>query len=279
MAARDFFPDKPDFHPVIYAYQLVGVPGHAGQLKIGYTSRNVKQRVEEQLKTSRIDYKIVLEESAMRKDGTSFSDHDVHKVLKRKHFKNTDGEWYECSIEDVQAAVNELKTGIRIEGGRSLTFSMRPEQCAAIEKAEVYFRSFKAENIGKTPHFLWNAKMRFGKTFASYKLAKKMGMRKLLILTFKPAVHSAWEEDLNTHVDFEGWQFISSRAGTLDSGELDYDRPFVCFGSFQDFLGRNSAGGIKAKNTWVHETKWDLVILDEYHYGAWREKRSGLVCG
>ena len=42
--------------------------------------------------------------------------------------------------------------------------------------------------------------------------------------------------------------------------------PFVCFGSFQDYLGKNEVGGIKSKNEWVHTINWDCVILDEYHY-------------
>jgi hypothetical protein len=33
---------------------------------------------------------------------------------------------------------------------------------------------------------------------------------------------------------------------------------------------------IKAKNEWVHTTNWDCVILDEYHYGAWRENAKEL---
>ncbi|MBU6175855.1 MAG: restriction endonuclease, partial [Planctomycetes bacterium] len=52
--------------------------------------------------------------------------------------------------------------------------------------------------------------------------------------------------------------------------------PIVCFGSFQDFLQRTKSGAIKPKNEWVHETAWDCVILDEYHYGAWRENAKGL---
>ncbi|HOX41733.1 MAG TPA: restriction endonuclease, partial [bacterium] len=127
----------------------------------------------------------------------------------------------------------------------------------------------------KPPHFLWNCKMRFGKTFAAYQLAKKMGWRKVLVLTFKPAVQSAWEEDLKCHVDFQGWQFI--KPGGLTYEQADKKKPFVCFGSFQDYLGRNpSTGGIKTKNEWVHSTNWDCVILDEYHYGAWRENAKEL---
>src|SRR5690606_2867172 len=84
-----------------------------------------------------------------------------------------------------------------------------------------------------------------------------------------------WEEDLRTHVDFEGWQFIS-RDG-LSFEDADLSKPFVCFGSFQDYLGKNpSTGGIKTKNEWVHTTHWDCVILDEYHYGAWRESAKEL---
>ena len=59
--------------------------------------------------------------------------------------------------------------------------------------------------------------------------------------------------------------------------EADKKKPYVCFGSFQDYLGRNrSTGGIKTKNEWVHATNWDCVILDEYHYGAWRENAKDL---
>ena len=45
-------------------------------------------------------------------------------------------------------------------------------------------------------------------------------------------------------------------------------KPFVCFASFQDFLGKNSAGGIKIKNKWAHKVKWDCIVLDEYHFGS-----------
>jgi hypothetical protein len=152
---------------------------------------------------------------------------------------------------------------------------MRPEQEQAVEKTARYFKDFQKENKDKPPHFLWNAKMRFGKTFAAYQLAKKMKWSKVLVLTFKPAVQSAWEEDLKCHVDFAGWQFISRSGLTYE--EADKKKPFVCFGSFQDYIGRNpSTGGIKTKNEWVHELNWDCVILDEYHYGAWRENAKDL---
>ena len=104
--------------------------------------------------------------------------------------KNPEGEWFRCTVTQVKAAIIAVRTGQLNEENRSLDFKMRPEQKAAVEKTAAYFASWRKEkgNRNKPPHFLWNAKMRFGKTFAAYQLAKKMGWRKVLVLTFKPAV-------------------------------------------------------------------------------------------
>ena len=211
----------------------------------------------------------------MRSDGTAFTDRDVHRYLRQHNVPNPEGEWFDCSVKTVQSAIIAVRDRVQNEASRYLDFPMRPEQHAAIEKTAAYFMSFRRENPDKAPRFLWNAKMRFGKTFAAYQLARTMKWKKLLVLTFKPAVQSAWEEDLKTHVDFAGWQFISP--GGLTYEEADKSKPLVCFGSFQDYLGKNkSTGGIKTKNEWVHTTNWDCVIFDEYHYGAWRENAKEL---
>lgn len=275
--SRDFFPPRPESRPTIYAYADTN-PQYAGLLKVGYTTVNARSRVAHQyptLKPGEPPYRIVLEESAMRNDGSAFTDHDVHRMLRLNGVKKAKGEWFSCTAEQVRSAIVAVRTGQLNEENRSLDFKMRPEQEAAVEKTIAYFKSFRRENTSKAPHFLWNAKMRFGKTFAAYQLAKKMGWKKVLVLTFKPAVRSAWEEDLKGHVDFKGWQFISP--GGLAYADVNVKNPFVCFGSFQDYLGRNpKTGGLKAKNEWVHATNWDCVILDEYHYGAWRESAKEL---
>ena len=276
---KEFFPPRPESRPTIYAYEDTN-PQYAGLLKVGYTTVDAQSRVAQQyptLRPGKSPFRIVLEESAMRGDGSGFTDHDVHRYLRMIGIKNPDGEWFRCTAEKVKAAIIAVRTGQLNEENRSLDFKMRPEQEAAVEKTIVYFKSFRRENKSKPPHFLWNAKMRFGKTFAAYQLAKKMGWRKVLVLTFKPAVLNAWEEDLKCHVDFPGWQFISKKPDGLTYEEADKKKPFVCFGSFQDYLGKNkSTGGIKTKNEWVHATNWDCVILDEYHYGAWRENAKEL---
>lgn len=273
----NFFPPRPEANPTIYAYEDTN-PQYKGLLKVGFTTTNAQSRVAQQyptLKPGPLPYKIVFEESAMSSDGSSFDDHAVHRYLRKKGISNPEGEWFRCTVKDVAAAVLALKNGVKNEDNRTLSFGMRPEQEEAVQKTMAYFQSFRAENKNKTPHFLWNAKMRFGKTFATYQLAKKMNWKKILVLTFKPAVQSAWDEDLQTHIDFAGWQFIARNGLTYE--EADKNKPFVCFGSFQDFLGKNtSTGGIKTKNEWVHATNWDCVVFDEYHYGAWRENAKDL---
>jgi len=274
--SKDFFPPRPQVQPKIYAYEDTN-PQYAGLLKVGYTTKDVRERVAEQYpikKPGEPPYRIVLEEPAMRKDGTVFTDREVHRMLRINGIKNPEGEWFRCTVEQVKAAIIAVREGQLFEEQRSLDFTMRPEQEAAVEKTMAYFKAYRREN-DKPPHFLWNCKMRFGKTFAAYQLARRMGWKKILVLTFKPAVQSAWEEDLRCHVDFQGWQFI--KPGGLTYDEADKRKPIVCFGSFQDYLGRNpTTNGIKTKNEWVHATHWDSVIFDEYHYGAWREKAKEL---
>ena len=281
---EDFFPEWTESRPMIYAYTDDQYPGC---LKVGYTAVDVDQRVAQQYPTKRPDgsvpYKIVLREPAMFPDGSVFMDHDVHAILRKKGIKAVGGEWFKCTVKDVQAAIIAVKTGTLNAENRTQTFRMRPEQAQAVDKTIAYYKNMEAEGTGRIPKFLWNAKMRFGKTFATYQLAKKMGFSRVLILTFKPAVESAWYDDLSQHVDFDGWQFISRPSNPSEPNTdtqykmADKKRPIVCFGSFQDFLGvdRNT-GGIKSKNEWVHTTNWDLVVFDEYHFGAWKENAKNL---
>lgn len=285
---QNFFPQRPTVTPTIYAYKLLGVDSHKGYLKVGYTDRTAKERIDEQLHTSKIRYEIVLTESAMTNDGSCFTDKNVHKLLERKGFHRLNpldktDEWFDCSMEDVKAAILSLRTGSENVENRTQSFGMRPEQFRAVEQTKSYFEQAVKEEPNRIPKFLWNAKMRFGKTFASYQLAKKMNLSRILVLTFKPAVESAWREDLVSHIDFEGWQFISNkdaRNNKLNMDEefdrADKSRPIVVFGSFQDLLGTNESGGIKTKNEFIHATLWDLVIFDEYHFGAWKERAKEL---
>ena len=274
----DILTPKPEAQPRIYAYAIADV-AHAGQLKIGQTTRDVRRRIAEQLKTAAIaNYTIELDEGAARDDGSIITDHAVREALRAKGFANPQLEWMRCTVADVRTVLTELRTGQRFTGTHHETFPPRAEQAAAVEQTFAYFQSRWREDAHAVPRFLWNAKMRFGKTFTSYQLARKLGAKRVLVVTFKPAVEDAWRTDLETHVDFDGWQYLSRSSGR-DPSQIEDGKPVVYFGSFQDLLGRDAAGNIKPRNEWLHTIDWDLVVFDEYHFGAWRDTAKELFEG
>ena len=218
---------KPEARPRIYAYSIDD-KAHTGLLKVGQTMRDVKQRLAEQLKTAAIkNYRLELDEPAERDDGGIFSDHDVRAALVRKRFENPELEWMRCTVKDVKTVLTELRRGKRFTGTHHETFAMRAEQRAAVEKTHAYFHSIWKEDMHAVPRFLWNAKMRFGKTFTAYQLAKKLGAKRVLVVTFKPAVEDAWQTDLENHVDFDGWQYLSLHFGSDPTKVTARSRSFI----------------------------------------------------
>ena len=272
MAAQDLLQSRVETTPVIYAYSDTRYPG---MLKVGYTTRDVETRMHEHYPTvvPGQSWKVELVRPAMRNDGTTFDDHAVHEVLENSNKRKVKGEWFKCEVRDVERAINAVARGADSILRRDRSFPMRDEQAEAVRKTAEYFFRFYSDphNHGLTPHFLWNAKMRFGKTFTTYQLALRMHWKRVLVLTFKPAVRSAWKEDLLTHTDFAGWQFCEKK-DDRNFSHVDERKPFVCFASFQDVLGKNDNGGIKATNEWLQDVDWDCIVLDEYHFGAWGKR-------
>ena len=269
MATTDLLQKQVKERPIIYAYSDTRFPG---MLKVGFTARSIEVRMKEHYPTlvPGQSWKVKLMRPAMRKDGSVFSDKAVHRVLRSAHIQNPEGEWFRCSTREVERAIEAVKNNETTMLQRTQDFKMRPEQKEAVTKTADYFESFAADksNEGLTAHFLWNAKMRFGKTFTAYQLALRMRWKHVLVLTFKPAVKTAWKEDLLTHKDFKGWTFVEKQENR-EFNHVDLSQRFVCFASFQDVLGTNSVGGIKATNEWIQQVHWDCIILDEYHFGAW----------
>ncbi len=264
--------------PQIYMYDDTSFPGW---IKIGQTTRSdVRQRIDEQhpITEPHKTYHLLWHAGAFYADGSgeSFSDHDLHLVLRRMG-KELIGEWCRCSLREAQAAYVAVRhRDSHIEPTRNLDYKMREEQEQAVCQTADYFARMDEEEPDRPSHYLWNAKMRFGKTFTTYQLAKRMKAKRVLVLTFKPAVEDSWREDLLRHRDFEGWRYYSSREGErLPS--LSSPKPLVVFGSFQDYMGRDRYGNIKSKNEWVHSIDWDLIVLDEYHFGAWNDNAKSLL--
>lgn len=275
----------------IYVYTVIGketepwerVEGSAlvtgvGLLKVGQTTKDTaRARIRQQLNTAYPGLKgvsILYDEPATNVHGVEFSDHDVHAALVAAGINRTGGEWFEATFDEVMAAIQTVRSGISYQPKRTQSFEMRPEQYAAVETTAAYFRNHAGN---KPPRFLWNAKMRFGKTFSTYQLAKEMKWHRVLVLTFKPAVATAWHDDLVSHIDFDGWRYIDKETSEIERDDAaDYKGPVVWFASLQDLGGRDADGSIKAKNEAIHLIDWDVIVLDEYHFGAWRDSARAL---
>jgi len=276
---EELLPNRSEARLRIYAWSTNEIKKFEGCLKVGQTTQDVNVRIRQSQGVAQVPYVLEVDEPAEKTDGTFFRDSAVRERLKQKGFENVELEWMRCTASDVRTAIKELQTGVARSGSHTEDFKLRNEQSAAVKKTSDYFNSIWQEDKNAVPRFLWNAKMRFGKTFASYHLAKKLEAKKILVVTFKPAVEDAWQADLESHVDFEGWQYFSKNSGG-DPSSASKGKPLVYFGSFQDLLGRDKATGtIKAKNEWLHTTSWDLVIFDEYHFGAWRDSAKELFEG
>lgn len=162
-----FFEGKTNARPMIYAYEDASYPGC---LKVGYTAVDVEKRVAQQYPTLRPEgkkpYRVIFAEPALYEDGSSFTDHAVHRMLEKKGVEGVGGEWFRCTKKEIRAAWLAVRTRTANMENRTRDFTMRPEQAEAVERTLNYFKAERAD--GRTPRFLWNAKMRFGKTFAAY---------------------------------------------------------------------------------------------------------------
>jgi superfamily II DNA or RNA helicase len=256
----------------IYAYSHYShydyrkLHGDTPYIKVGDTVRDVSVRVSEQDKTENPEKPFILHSWEIP---YQYRDYDVHRELDKLKVlrKRKNREWFKCDFDMVKKAINNLLHGV----ARPDNYKPRLEQKLFIEKAFAYFTN------GGT-NFLLNAIMRYGKTFATYLLMKKMQCKKVLILTYKPSVVREWNNVLNNHVEFIDYDFYYA---------LDYDRnnPIkmkedkncVLFASFQDILGKDLNGNMKSKWNYVFSLDYDMIIIDETHFGANTAKAIDLI--
>jgi len=284
-------------HGIVYVYSIPG-DTHKGRLKIGGTTISsanptqedidsaAQERIKQQTKTADIPYALEHVERAVTNDGNYFSDHQVHEVLKRSGYerraesvKNPHSEWFEVSLEIAKNAIRAVK-----EGRKALT----TKESTASKTSEFPFRPNQRDAIDRTTkaikknrkHFLWNAKMRFGKTSAAMQVAKENEMEKVLIVTHRPSVSVDWNNDFKMVFAGTKYEYSSKTLGENISTLVKGDKPFVYFASLQDLRlskrvvqdesSGSHAGGFD-KNDEVFDTTWDMLIIDEAHEGTQSE--------
>ncbi len=229
--------------------------------KVGQTSRTAEERVKEQDGTSNPEQLVLLDHWSSK-----VTDHELHKMLEDLGFHRPrhGREWFELpnGVEDVKLAYNNILHGV----ARPNSYPMRREQQECCDKAVAHFN-----DGGKK--FLINAKPRFGKVFTSYQIVKAMNFQRVLVLSYKPQVFDSWNTDLEKHVDFDGW--LSIRASReKPTGKTD---TFIVVESFQQLLNKTGTLKKNSKSDWIYSEHWDLVILDEEHYGTKTDNAKNVI--
>lgn len=282
---------------VIYVYSIPG-DQHKGRLKIGSatlissepTQEQVEEaahrRIKQQTKTADIRYNLEFATLALTNNNEYLPDYAVHDVLIRSGFErksentqNYHSEWFEIDLTTAKNAIQAAKEGrAALNTNERLTashqqFVFRPNQLDAIEKT---CKAIKQ----KRKHFLWNAKMRFGKTSTAMEVARRNNFQKILIVTHRPSVHADWYDDFKKIFAGTEYEFSSNTRGEHITTHLRKGTPFVYFASLQDLrlskrvvedeAAKSQAKGFE-KNEEIFDTTWDMLIIDEAHEGTQRD--------
>ena len=285
---------------VIYVYTIPD-ESHQGRVKIGETSLKIgefdglseeaknekirqaaKKRIDQQTKTADIEYELLHCELAITKNKNVFRDYKVHEILHRsghhkKSIRRGVRDWYEVPLDIALAAIKAAKEERESlsptdNATETVAFPFRESQRDAIEQTIRYFRNKKGAE------YLWNAKMRFGKTTAAMQVAKEKQFGKTLIITHRPAVQDGWFDDFKKIFVGTDVQFGSKSYGEKLPTLIQQDKPFVYFASIQDLRESEGIGGRGFhKNHEVFDTDWDFLIVDEAHEGT--QSALGAVLG
>lgn len=291
---------------LIYVFSIPNSPAHVGKFKVGqatlHTDKGLdeitqqdidtaaRKRINEYTKTAEIGYDLHHTELAIREeeDGrlTGFTDYNVHDVLIRSGFpkapifeKKRNSEWFSADLFTIKAAIAAVKDGKNVIPGGMISnearsIKLRDEQEQAIVETIKVFN--RLSRRGEVSRFLWNAKMRFGKTITALMLAKRLFQEnehaRVLINSHRVDVHQAWFEDFfKTGLDNEGWTFGSKQNKDEYQELVNNSEKLVWFASMQDARGSFTDADTLQKNEELFETEWDLVITDEVHEGTLTE--------
>ena len=268
-------------YPQIYAYILPTVTEKEGWIKIGYTERkNVDERIREQTQTTNLTYRKLWSAPARFADsGQWFKDHDFHHYLcsfkKVKRRKKSEWFFYNGMPENAKKDFDAFIHHQLEQGQETSDYQLRAEQADAVAQTLAWF---KANPEGE---FLWNAKPRFGKTLATYDLARKLDAQKVLIVTNRPAIANSWFDDFGKFIAWQtGFAFISTSDSLKDRpvltreqflqqhGQSNGKKNMIAFISLQDLKGSLYFGGNYDKLQWVEALEWDLLVIDEAHEGV-----------
>ena len=272
--------------PLIYSWSTPDIPKYEGWEKIGYTEQDsAATRINQQ--ASQLSVAKVQNWSRRAlftsESGGAFRDGDFHAYLRQvgveRELKPERTEWHlfkgapKSSLDYFNSFAGQDFSDFQTAGEDD--YQLRPEQRAAVEQALTVFNEGGGE-------VLWNAKPRFGKTLTTYDLMRKIGARKVLIVTNRPAIANSWFDDFSRFIGHQTtYKFVSESpslasrsAMTRDqwvkhlADDASEDPRIVEFVSLQDLKGSQYFGGVHKKLRHIADYEWDLLVIDEAHEGV-----------
>ena len=274
--------------PHIYAFSTRTVPNY---MKVGDTYRPVEQRLNEWRRyfpnlekqfagVAKVDDDTYFRDFAIHR----FLENDLHKHrLKPSTFPNLpyySNEFFEgvthsdihCALSDISDSFHnnlpkyqfykfdKSRIPLTYQYRRTETFEPRPNQQDTIDR-------FKEAVAAGRNNLLMYAVMRFGKSFTAMCCAVEMKARLVVVVSAKADVKQEWKKTVESHFRFEDYVFLDSDSllgsDTVLSDSLEKSNAVV-FLTLQDLCGDE----IKRKHRQIFENKFDLLVIDETHYGA-----------
>ena len=279
--------------PRIYAFTTNTIPNY---LKVGDTYRPVEVRLDE-WREHYPHLKHEYDESAKVADDVFFRDYSVHAFLEEtqhcerltkgifpgiyfsnEFFKGATKKNVVEAITDIQQdfdAKGQRYQFYRVEDGlpseqkfaSTGTWKLRPNQAETVRK-------FKSAIAKGRKNLLMYAVMRFGKSFTSMCCAKEMndgeGAKLVLVLSAKADVKNEWRRTVESAENFRNdYEFLASKDFVRNPKVLDVilkeqHKKAVVFVTLQDL----QTPTIKKKYKHLFKQKFDLLLVDETHYGA-----------
>lgn len=301
---------------LLYVYTIADTK-HRGLLKIGEVlvpnetaklgdmnqlMRAVREVIDKRKYLQGVKYHLEYVECTTYNDIQLYTAQKVHDCLHNSgvpskylnRYNRTDADiWFQTDLETVRHAIAAVKQGRKTFNGtdsaakpRQIVF--RPEQEKAISDTVKHFS-------GKTgKRYLWNAKMRFGKTLSGLEVARRMEYQFVLIVTHRPVVDKGWGEDFDKIFPESLGYHYASRMDTDEKDDTkkrpnhvqnigdsqfqslvadvknERKKGLVMFVSMQYLRLSTLVGGKNDdpfKQT-IMEFPWQLVMIDEAHEGT-----------
>ena len=166
-------------------------------------------------------------------------------------------------------------------------------------------RGIEAIDENKT-HLLMSAVMRFGKTHATYEIIARSNQKLVLVTSAKADVRESWRNDIN-HKDFikgygkcehtfafvefdneyncvvtefdnekkcfkctKNTSLYDDKGGDVITKLRKKDYTVIVFATLQDLSGSSSV--IKKKHEVIMDREFDMLVVDETHYGSHADK-------